>query len=73
MLSKTSISFDSPRRKRALTKQFIEFDITASRIDKEMDRFVGKTASSAKWKTIKRKYSLHSASSRTTSKLPLDP
>lgn len=73
MLAKASISYNSPRRKRRLTKQYMEFDLTASRIDKEMDRFVGETANNTRWKTMKRKYSLHSASSRTSTKLPLDP
>jgi hypothetical protein len=38
-----------------------------------MDRFVGETANTNQWKKIKKKYSLSAGSTRTYSKMPLNP
>ena len=45
-------------------KQLAESSVTTSKVDEEMDRYLGKTANDSRWIVMKRKYSLCSANSK---------
>lgn len=55
-------------------KQLEESNIKTSKVDEEMDRYLGKTANDSRWLVMKRKYSICSSNSkRTNSDLEMDP
>ena len=70
-MSKRQTRVGDPQVYKKLIKQLADSHLYISKVDVEMDRLVGKTANDARWKLMKRKYSLLSAtnSSRRNSGL----
>ena len=59
---------------KKLLKQIADSDPRLSKVDKEMDRFVGaKHSSDIRWKTMKRKYTLESSNNSKRTTVHLDP
>lgn len=74
MRTKNQASPGEPLVYKKMNKQIYDFDSSSARIDREMDRFVGKTANDLRWKMMKKKYSVTSAlNSRKNSGTCLSP
>ena len=63
MLTKRPSRIGDPLVYKRLVKQLADSELSCTRVDREMDRYVGKTVNDVRWQMMKRKYTLQSASS----------
>ena len=71
MLSIGTGPVDNSSNHKRLVKQPADSALSYSRVDREIDRYVGKTINDTRWQTMKRKYTLQST--RRNSSIEIDP